>query len=132
MERLTPQEAWASVKERQTQPLVGLDENDVKYAFLQGNEVLRFTFCERNREGTLDLGKLLKDGFNDLKDHLAGALAMVIELYSAKDHPLMMDDMNGLNDFMELATNHVEDIRWGLNVAASTDYVLSADVYVVI
>ena len=72
MEKMTPQQAWEFVRNRQTQHLIGLDFADYIHFLLEGkgNEVTMLTY---NLEEDKSISETLKDNLPEIHEQSTGA-----------------------------------------------------------
>ena len=72
MEKMTPQQAWEFVRNRQTQHLIGLDFADYIHFLLAGkeNEVTMLTY---NLEEDKSISETLKDNLPEIHEQSTGA-----------------------------------------------------------
>ena len=84
MEKMTPQQAWEFVRNRQTQQLIGLDYSHYIHFLLAGkeNEVTMLTY---NLEEDKLISETLKENLQERKEQSAGAKNMLMQLYCGKN-----------------------------------------------
>lgn len=92
--------------------IIKLDENDIK-SILVGKEGILYQAIQD--EG-VDNGTFMRDFFNELKkkDQVRSCTSMIISLGMSQDNPLMMDDMEIINDFFESFDTDNLEAKWGI------------------
>lgn len=130
MEKMTPQQAWEFVRDRQTQHLIGLDFSDYILFLLagKGNEVTLLTF---NIEEGKSLSEILKEKQLEIQEQSAGAMNMLMQLYCEKDYQVMIDDMNELSWFVDSVTAKGISFTWGLEDSDTSEYRLQICIFIV-
>lgn len=127
---MTPQQAWEFVRDRQTQHLIGLDFADYIHFLLagKGNEVTLLTY---NLEEGKSLSETLKENLLEIQEQSAGAMNMLMQLYSGKDYQLMMDDINELSWFVDTVSGEDISFAWGMENSDITEYQLQICIFIV-
>lgn len=94
------------------QSMIGLDRNDVK-TILMGKEGILYQAVQD--EG-VDNSTFMRDFFNELKkkDQVRSCSSMLISLGMSQDNPLIMEDMEVINDFFESFDNDNIEAKWGV------------------
>lgn len=92
--------------------MINLDRNDVK-AILIGKEGILYQAVQD--EG-VDNSTFMRDFFNELKkkDQVRSCSSMLISLGMSQNNPLMMEDMEVVNDFFESFDNEILEAKWGI------------------
>lgn len=92
--------------------MIGLDRNDVK-AILVGKEGELY---QALKEDDVDNSAFMRNFFNELKkkEEVRSCTSMLISLGMSKDSPLMMEDMEIINDFFDSFENENLEIKWGV------------------
>ncbi len=92
--------------------LLNLDRHDVEN-MLMGKEGMLYEACNEN--GT-DNATFLKEFFGELmqKDAVRKCKSLLIGICMCMEVPLMMDDMDIVNDFFASIGNDDMDIKWGM------------------
>ena len=96
--------------------MIGLDVNDVKY-ILEGKEGIMFEGLNDEDE---DNATFMRHFFEALtqKDEVKSCSSLLINVGMATESPLLMDDMNVINDFIESLDNEDMEIKWGIKTNA--------------
>ena len=96
--------------------MIGLDMNDVRY-ILEGKEGMMYEGL--NNEGE-DNTTFMRHFFEALaqKEEVMSCSSLLINIGMATENPLMMDDMNVINDFIESLDNEEMEIKWGIKTNA--------------
>lgn len=94
------------------QSMIGLDRNDVK-TILMGKEGILYQAVQ---DESVDNSTFMRDFFNELKkkDQVRSCTSMLISLGMSQDNPLIMEDMEVINDFFESFDNDNIEAKWGV------------------
>lgn len=94
------------------QSMIGLDRNDVK-TILMGKEGILYQAVQ---DESVDNSTFMRDFFNELKkkDQVRSCSSMLISLGMSQDNPLIMEDMEVINDFFESFDNDNIEAKWGV------------------
>mgnify|MGYP002624630289 FL=1 len=92
--------------------MINLDKNDVK-AILMGKEGILYQAVQD--EG-VDNSTFMKDFFNELKKkaEVRTCTSILISIGMSQDSPLMMEDMEVINDFFESFDKESLEAKWGI------------------
>ena len=92
--------------------MINLDRNDIK-AILMGKEGILYQAVQD--EG-VDNSTFMKDFFNELKKkvEVRTCTSMLISIGMSQDSPLMMEDLEVINDFFESFDNESLEAKWGI------------------
>lgn len=92
--------------------MINLDRNDVK-TNLVGKEGILYQAVQ---DEDVDNSTFMKDFFNELKkkDEVRTCTSMLISIGMSQDSPLMMEDMEVINDFFESFDNDNIEAKWGV------------------
>lgn len=130
MEKMTPQQAWEFVRNRQTQHLIGLDFADYIHFLLAGkeNEVTMLTY---NLEEDKSISETLKENLPEIHEQSTGAKNILMQLYCGKNFQLMMDDVNELSWFVDSVSGDGISFAWGMENSDTTEYQLQICIFIV-
>lgn len=130
MDKMTPQQAWEFVRDRQTQHLIGLDFSDHINFLLagKGNEVTVLTY---NLEDGKSISETLKDNLPEIQEQSTGAKHMLMQLYCRKKFQLMMDYLNDLSWFVDTVSSDGISFAWGMEDSDTTEYQLQICIFIV-
>lgn len=105
---------WEEIAEliQNGQSMIGLDRNDVK-DILVGKEGILY---QAEKEDDVENSTFMRDFFDELKkkDEVRTCTSLLISIGMSPDNPLMMDDMEIINDFFESFDNENLAIKWGM------------------
>ena len=92
--------------------MIGLDIQDLK-SVLEGKEGILYVAQNDDNE---DNRSFMKHVFDELtkKEEVKACTNLLINIGMAEDCPLIMDDMNTLNELFESFDNEEMEIRWGI------------------
>ena len=134
MEKITAQEALhcfaerykKKIKNNESKPLIGLDINDYASVFRRGSEV---TIMEYYQEEDTLAGTLMSHK-QEIIEQVEGATDIILQVIAAKNHVLMMEDMNELAAFVDLLGEGV-NFYWGIENEETTAFKVKIEIYIV-
>lgn len=134
MEKISTQEALHRFAEQykekiingERKNLIGLDLNDYASVFRRGSEV---TILEYYQEEDSLAGTLM-DHKQEIMEQVEGATDIMLQVIAAKNHVLMMEDMNELAAFVDLLGEDV-NFYWGIEYEETAAFKVKIEVYIV-